>query len=155
MNNLSEKIGENIVMKLLLNVIPQLSPNTTMPQAAKIMYDTDSITNNSKYRWVLAEEFVARKLGDFYTGTNEVLLNKQISLLNSYGFANGTGNATIKLNQAGTFNIQMYDVNGHLILSRNNINQLDLNPSEFDVGMYILQLNHNGKTANLKVFRHN
>jgi hypothetical protein len=155
MNNLSEKIGENIVMKLLLNVIPQLSPNTTMPQAAKIMYDTDSITNNSKYRWVLAEEFVARKLGDFYTGTNEVLLNKQISLLNTYGFANGTGNASIKLNQTGTFNIQMYDVNGHLILSRNNINQLDLNPSEFGAGMYILQLNHNGKTANLKVFRHN
>ncbi len=155
MNNLSEKIGEDVVMQLLLNLIPQLSPNTTMPQAAKIMYDIDSITNNSKYRWVLAEEFVTRKFGDFYTGSNEVLLNKQINLLNTYDFANGTGNASIKINQPGTFNIQVYDVNGHLILSRNNINQLDLNPTDFGVGMYIIHLNYNGERAYMKVLRHN
>jgi hypothetical protein len=155
MNNLIEKIGEDVVIKLLLNLIPQLSPNTTMLQAAKIMYDIDSITNNSKYRWVLAEEFVARKLGDFYTGTNEVLLNKQISLINTYDFSNGTGNASIKTNQTGTFNIQIYDMNGHVILSRNNINQLDLNPKDFGVGMYIIHLNYNGKTAYVKVFRYN
>ncbi len=155
MNNLIEKIGEDIVIKLLLNLIPQLSPNTTMPQAAKIMYDIDSIINNSNYRWVLAEEFVARKLGDFYTGTNEVLFNKQISLLNTYDFSNGIGNASIKINQTGTFNVQMYDVNGHVILSRNNINQLDLNPTDFGVGMYLLYLNYNGKTAYVKVFRYN
>lgn len=153
MNNLSEKIGEDIVIKLLLNVIPQLTPNTTMPQAAKIMYDTDSIINNSTYRWVLAEEFVARKLGDFYTGVNEVMLDKNISIINTLGFANGTSNASIKLNQTGTFNVQMYDVNGRLVLSKNSINQLDLNPHDFGLGMYILHIDYNGQNGYLKVSR--
>jgi len=124
-----------------------------MPQAAKIMYDTDSIINNSNYRWVLAEEFVARKLGDFYTGVHEVMLDKNISVLNTFGFANGTSNASIKLNQTGTFNVQMFDVNGRLILSKNNMNQLDLNPQDFGLGIYILHLNFNGQNGYLKVCR--
>jgi uncharacterized protein YxeA len=153
MNNLIEKMGEDALIKLMLSMIPQLAPNSTMPQAAQLMYDTDSIINNSQNRWLLAEEFVNRKLGDFYTGVKELALNENISIYNTFGFANGTAPASIKPNQNGTFDMQLFDINGKLILSKNNINQLELNPQDFGLGMYVLHLTYNGQIGYLKLSR--
>ena len=153
MNNLSEKMGEDVLIKLLLSIIPQLTPNSTMPQAAQLMYDTDSIINNSQNRWLLAEEFVARKLGDFYTGVKELVLDEKMSIYNTFGFANGTAPTSIKPNQNGTFDVKLFDVNGKLILSKNNINQLNLNPNDFSLGMYVLYITYNGQTGYLKLSR--
>jgi hypothetical protein len=153
MNNLMEKMGEDAVIKLILSIIPQLTPNSTMPQAAQLMYDTDSIINNSQNRWLLAEEFVNRKLGNFYTGVKEFVLDEKMSIYNTFGFANGTAPASVKLNQNGTFDVKLFDINGKLILSKNNINQLELKPQDYGLGMYVLNVTYNGQTDYLKLIR--
>ncbi|MBP9688449.1 MAG: T9SS type A sorting domain-containing protein [Bacteroidia bacterium] len=154
MNNLIEIIGEDEVLKLLFNVIPQLAPNSTMPQAAQLMYDTDSIINNGINRWLLAEEFVARKLGDFYTNTNEYLLENNFIIANTLAFASGTDLASIKLKQTGTFNVQIFDANGRSVLNQNTVDEVRLNPANYNTGIYLAHITYKGKTTYFKLIRY-
>ncbi len=154
MNTLSEKLGEDYTIKLMLSIIPQLAPNSTMPQAAQLMYDADSILNNGLYRWVLAEEFVARNFGDFYTNTKEYLLENNFIIANTLAFANGTDLATIKLKQAGTFNVQIFDANGRSVLNQNKTDLVSLNPANFNTGIYLAHITYKGKTTYFKLIRY-
>ena len=141
MNNLTERLGEDVTLKLILAVIPQFTPYTTMPQAAHLMYDADSILNNGNNRWLLAQEFNNRKFDAFPTGLTDALIaNQNISVINTSAFANGTGSANIKLNEGAIFDAVIYNIAGEQISVFKSTKELTLNPTDFKSGMYIIKL---------------
>lgn len=154
-NNLTERLGEDVTLKLVLAIIPQLTPYSTMPQAAHLMYDADSILNNGNNRWLLAQEFNNRKFDAFPTGLTDALIaNQNISVINTSAFANGTGSASIKLTQFEVFDAVIYNTAGQQISVIKTTKELTLNPADYNSGMYLIKLtNSNGVGSYIKVMK--
>lgn len=154
MNNLTERLGEQVSIDLLLSVIPQLTPSSTMAQAARLMYDADSILNGGLNRWVLAEEFNQRQFGDFPTGLGNIQLDENIAILNTAGFASGSGAATVKLlNTNAPLKVTITNVQGKLIFSEESSEEINIDPALFAPGAYFAQVSYGGRSGHLKLIR--
>jgi hypothetical protein len=154
MNNLAETIGEDVMIKLLLSAIPQFTPNTTMPQAAHLMYNADSIIYNKTHQGYLALEFNARKFDSFPVGLNDVLLDRNFSIRNTFAFASGTDHASITLKQGGLFDIAIYNLNGSMVFSQTVNNTIGLNPADFKAGIYFLKIRYAGREGYYKLVKY-
>lgn len=153
MNSLSEAIGEDALIKLMLSVIPQFTPNTTMPQAARMMYDADSIMNNKVHLVELANEFNARKFGNFPVGLNDIAFDRDFSLLNTLAFAQGTGDANLSTKQGGVFAIEVIDVNGRKINSMEG-SSVVLKTDDYRPGIYFVSITFNGRSGYHKLVKY-
>lgn len=153
MNNLTEAIGEDALIRLMLIVIPQFNPYITMPQAAKLMYDADSILNNKVHLVQLAQEFNARKFGTFPVGLNDITFDKNFSITNTMAFAQGAGDAKIALKQSGVFHVQVSDINGK-ILNEETATELTMKTDDYKSGIYFLQIRYNDLTGYYKLVRY-
>ena len=154
MNNLTEAMGEDALIRLMLSVIPQFNPNTTMPQAARFMYDADSILNNKVHQGILALEFNARKFGTFPVGLNDITFDKNFSITNTLAFAQGTGNATIALKQSGEFGVKVCDINGKILNERNDTGELVLKTDEYKPGIYFVQVSYKDLNGYYKLVKY-
>lgn len=154
MNNISEALGEDKCLKLLLAIIPQLSPSTTLPQAARLMYDADSILNDSKNRWYLAQEFNARKFGSFPTGVNDVVQQSLFNLSNTTAFAQGTGSAVLQFKQVGEMQVTAINMQGEVVKTWVVKENLTLNPDDFSAGVYFIRVNDKSTTSAIKLIKY-
>lgn len=154
MNNLTERLGENASIELLLAIIPQITPNSTMPQAAKLMYDADSILNGGINRWVLAEEFNARKFGSFPSGLGNIELDENILVLNTEGFASGNAPARINLrNTSATLSVLVTDIQGRVVFNAFDSTEVIINPDLFAPGAYFAQVSYGNRSGHLKLIK--
>lgn len=154
MNNITEGLGEDVCIKLLLAIIPELSPATTMPQAARLMYDADSILNNGVNRWFLAKEFNARKFGSFPTGINDVVQQPSFNINNTYAFANGTGNAVLQFNQVHDMQVEVVNMHGEVVKKSVVKNEWVLAPDDFSAGVYFIRVNDKSTTSAIKLIKY-
>lgn len=153
MNNLMEVLGEDVVIRLLLASFPQFTRTTSMPQAARIMYETDSIINNKVNQGYLALEFNYRKFDSFPVGLNDVAFDRHFSITNTLAFAQGSGNAVLSLKQGGSMTVEVCDLNGRIV-ERLSGNQVMFDPAGFAPGIYILNVRSANASGYFKLARY-
>lgn len=152
MLDIAEAIGNDTAAILLFNSIYSMPENCTMPQAAELYMQADSILMNKAFGWKIGPIFNARKLGDFSSGISEqARAFKHLVIQNSAAFAQGSGNAIIDLSFATTYTIT--DMQGRTIQHKQSRGRIELNPADFAPGMYIITLQSEGGQASLKFVR--
>ena len=148
-------IGHDTLMILMLNSIYHFTQTTTMPQAAQVMLDTDSILFGGRHRLIMGYYYNLRHFGTFPQGIQSVAgMPSWIRLINTAGFADGESKAIIQNNSNAAYQLQIIDLTGKTILNQfvNEAN-FSLVPDQFKSGMYILQITQNGNLFTQKLVR--
>ncbi|MFI5221909.1 MAG: T9SS type A sorting domain-containing protein, partial [Bacteroidia bacterium] len=126
--------------------------NITMPQAAILVMQTDSMLHYKMYNWKMGPVFNARKLGNFPTGINDVSNSKEFKIFNTLAFAEGSGDALIELTSPS--NIFIYDLKGRKIREMKNVfGQFKIKNSEFESGFYIITVENDLGKTNSKLIK--
>lgn len=156
LNDVIEEMGEDYVIKLMLATIPSLTPTSTMPEAAMLFYQADSILFGGTSQWKFGKYFNARLLGDFPTGLYEQHSKVSRAVYNSAAFANGSGDATLLFPATGNYKIEVFDLNGRRLLDENiSDDRFILRSDLFGKGLYMVHLSgSNGETEVIKLVRY-
>jgi hypothetical protein len=154
LNNITERIGADACIQLMVAIMPQLTPYTTMPQAAHMIYDADSVLNNGMNRWVLAEEFNRKKFDTFPTGlTDYVINNTFFTVTNTIAFAQGNGDAVLQSNNNQLVKVELFDITGKLISTQEANQIISLTPTGLATGMYVAKVTQGTQTGVVKLVR--
>lgn len=154
LNNVTERIGADKSIKLLVSIMPMLTPYTTMKEAAHLLYDADSILNNGFNRWVLAEEFNLRGFDTFPTGINEfTVTNDFFKVINSAAFAQGNGNLSIKGNTIIPLQVEIFDASGKLVHTFADMQQITISPEKFSSGLFICKVVQGNNIGYIKLLK--
>ncbi len=150
MLDITEQIGMDETAKLMLTSIYSMPYNITMPQAAILFLQADSILNAKKYTWKINPIFNARKLGNFATGINDIRVQQNFKLFNTLDFANGSGDAIIEVTSPS--NITIYNLQGQKVLEQKQIaHQISISPSSFLSGFYFIIIQNEKGTSTAKI----
>jgi Zn-dependent metalloprotease len=148
-----EQIGSDSAAMLMLNTIYSMSANTTMPQAAALYMQADSILFDKYFSWKIGKIFNDRELGNFKTGVAEqAFLQESLKFINTAGFASGEGNAMLELPLDAS--ISVYDLQGKCIKSFfSPKGDVSFDTNEFTSGMYIILVKTLDAQVSLKLIR--
>lgn len=151
--DVEEQIGSDSTVLLMLTSLASYSDNTTMPQAAQLFMQADSVLLNKYFAWKIGPVFNARLLGNFPTGIQEQqLLANQMVLRNTQEFLEGTGNAVLAVPVVA--DVCVYDIQGR-VLQRHSQSKgnLSFNPADFTSGMYIVRVTTPTGQVSLKLLK--
>jgi hypothetical protein len=126
-------IGREKTDSILLQSMYSYSTNMTMPQAAYLFIQADSLLFNGENYPVICNYFLQRGLINSCIQSIEELISEQtnnVVLLNSYSFTHLKENALIKTNDESTYHLNIYDILGRKIIHQENIS-----------GEYIIEYN--------------
>lgn len=153
--DIGSDIGLHTMMTLSLNSIYLMTQSTTMPQAAQLLLDMDSILYGGEHRQTMGKYFNQRKFGTFPESVfTSFPLPKGFSLINTSGFARGESNAIVHLENRDEFRIRVYDMHGKVKVDWISLNSdYALNPEYFSSGMLILSIENQGQVYNQKLIR--
>ncbi|MFA6262218.1 MAG: T9SS type A sorting domain-containing protein [Bacteroidia bacterium] len=153
--DIGSDIGLHTMMTLSLNSIYLMTQGTTMPQAAQLLLDVDSILYGGVHRQTMGKYFNQRKFGTFPESVATMFpLPIGFSLINTSGFARGESNAIVHLENRDEFRIRVYDMHGKVKVDWINLNSdYALNPEYYSSGMFILSIEHQGQVYNQKLIR--
>ncbi|MDA7803334.1 glycine-rich protein [Crocinitomix sp.] len=62
-------------------------------------------------------------------------------------------NDRLVINSSGNFSIQLFSVNGDILLTKSGVNQMEISLSEFSTGIYLLEIEENGEVQTVKVIK--
>jgi len=111
--DIAEAIGNDTAAILMLQSIYSMSETSTMPQAALLFTQADSILFNKRFQSKIGTVFNNRKLGNFRTGlTQNNALHLNIQLRNTAAFAVGAGDIIIEIPNNPTMQVEIIDVQG-------------------------------------------
>lgn len=152
MLDIAVEIGNDTAAILLFSTIYSMPENCTMPQAAELYMQADSILMNKSFGWRIGPIFNARKLGNFPTGISEqARILKHLVIQNSAAFAQGEGNAILDIPFATDYTIT--DIQGRTVQHKQSAGRIELNPADFAPGMYIITLESESGQTSLKFVR--
>lgn len=151
--DISEQIGTDSTAILMLSTIYSMSQNATMPQAAQLFMQTDSILFHKYFGWKIGRIFNDRGMGNFPTGISEQAeLQRSLKLANTAAFATGEGDAVLELPADAL--ITVYDLQGKQIntfaAKKGNVS---FDAHAFTPGMYIIMVQTPNARASLKLIR--
>ncbi|MEO8146373.1 MAG: T9SS type A sorting domain-containing protein, partial [Bacteroidia bacterium] len=155
-------VGKNTTDKIMYESLYSWSNNMTMPDAALLVIQADSLLTGGANFFNLCDRFTARGL---YTGActfaaiNELGdISNPVQLLNTNDFANGTGNLIINLNTTEkNVVVNINDVTGREINSFNysDIDNIEISPAALSKGIYFITINTPDQKITAKVLRVN
>jgi hypothetical protein len=152
MLDIAEAVGNDTAAILMLHSVYSMPENCTMPQAAILYMQADSILFNKSFAWKIGPIFNARKMGHFEVGlTEQARLLKQLTMKNSAGFAQGQGDLTIDLSFPVMYTIT--DIQGRTIAQQKNSTNIRLSPADFAPGMYIITIQSGSGKVSMKFVR--
>lgn len=151
--DIAESVGHDTTLVLLFSSLASYTDQTTMPQAAELFMQADSVLMNKAYGWKIGPIFNARGLGNFPTAVPEVeRLMHRLSIANSAEFAMGTGIAVLELPFDAVVNV--YDIQGRLVENRNvKAGNIQFDPNQYMPGMYVIRISAQGLEAVIKLVR--
>lgn len=151
--DIAELIGHDIAIELLFTSVPSFQNNMTQPQAAKLFLQADSLLFNKMHYQSINKVFFERGYIDamFIENTNSTI---PIQLVNSIGFADGSGNLEIISISNEDFNLQVIDINGRKIFEKSNLQMhAVLNSDDFKSGIYFLKIESGNKNKTQKIVK--
>jgi hypothetical protein len=152
--DIEEQIGSDSTIMLMFASLASYTDNTTMPQAAQLFMQADSVLINKHFGWKIGPVFNARLLGNFPTSINEQLnLTNGLTILNTQSFASGEGNAIVNIPLLA--NVVVYDIQGKKLMEyTKQQGPLVLNPADFTSGIYIVRITAENAQLSLKILKY-
>lgn len=147
--DISESIGADTLIDLMLASISLLTPSSTMPQAAQAIIKSDSLLYNAANVLKLGWFFTQRQFGDFPIGIRNSVhqLERPYQVLQSYGFANGTQPMILQFTSPAEAQIAVYNHAGVLVqVIEAKDGNVELSPDVFKSGVYFMHVTVNGQT---------
>jgi hypothetical protein len=147
--DISESIGVDTLIDLMLASISLLTPSSTMPQAAQAIIKSDSLLYNAAHVLTLGWFFTQRQFGDFPIGirSSAKQIDKPYQLLQSYGFATGNQPMILNFSQAVPAQISIYNHAGVLQQQfQTNEDTTQISPEQFKSGVYFMHITIHGQT---------
>ncbi|MES2558916.1 MAG: T9SS type A sorting domain-containing protein [Bacteroidota bacterium] len=151
--DIAEQIGSDSTIILMLASVASYTDNTTMPQAATLFMQVDSILLNKHFSWKMGTIFNNRLLGNFPTGMDEqTILSQQLRLNNSLAFALGDGDALLNLPLKA--DVVVYDLQGrkHSAVAQCE-GELLIRTKDFVPGLYIVRVYTRSAQVSLKLLK--
>jgi hypothetical protein len=138
-----EIIGREATDRLLIQANMSYATNMTMPQAALLFLQADELLYNSSHFLPIRDKMVARGLLPFDISVPN-LNNENLRLINSVAFFEGNGPLIIQTENGINSPIQIYNLEGKLILEKNSYRgKLELQPCELPKGLYLIKVGNN------------
>ena len=153
-------IGRTTTDQILLQSLYSYAAGMTMVDAALLFIQADSVLNGGANYIQSYNRFVER--GFFIDTTlaiNDPDMNgkKNIQIVNTEGFSNGSGDALIKFYKPTSATIKLMDIRGRIVYNKEvfNITQLPINGNLFSEGVYILNVQTAFEAVHLKLVKAN
>ncbi len=145
MSGIWTDLGNIVTDKLMLESLHFFTNNTTLPEAASYVLQSDTLLFGGIHTNVLCNHFQAKHIFDANckpVGIADIVENNKIQLVNSKGFAENAGDAKINFPTATSGMYTLYDFTGKIIRRANfiHVNHIAISPTNLMSGMYILSL---------------
>jgi hypothetical protein len=137
LNDLSLDIGRDNVTKLLLNSMYFYTNNMSMQTACDLLFVADSILFENANHNAIRNRAVQRGFTPIVGIHENSWFNKNVALINTLAFANGAGNAKI-ISNAEPISITIKNMAGKTLHNYKNVEELSLNPSDFESGILLV-----------------
>lgn len=123
----------------------------TMPDMAEAILLIDSAIFSKQHHKFLVPCFHERKLTNRSVSVKSFGKIQENIFLNSYSFAEGTGNLTIK--KEGNLEISIFSMDGKLMYATEGINLLNISPKLLNSGVYVIFVRNNQEIYTSKIIR--
>ena len=150
---LYDKLGRDKSDSLVFEHLFFQTKNATMPEMAKVMLMIDTLFWGGAHYYDIKECFVQHTILEWGAGVEQIEENTPFRLLNSLGFAHGTGNLSIQSRVTGDITVKVVDNTGRLCFQEIGSNQIDLDPTTFLPGIYHILIQQNDVNLSYKVIR--
>lgn len=159
MSDIWTDLGAVVTDKLMLETLLFLTDQTTLPEAAKYVLQSDTILFNGIHASTICTHFQNRNILDANcepVGIKDVIKFKDVLVKNLLGFANNESDLVLDFQEIFSGNISIYTLSGQCVFNE-NVKQLttyNLQPKHFNKGMYILKLQKNEGIKTFKIIKH-
>lgn len=137
-------IGREKTDSILFQSMYNYSANMTMPQAASLFIQADSLLFNGDNYSIICNYFLQRGLVNACVQSlteTELENSNNIKLLNSYNFTLHKENAIIEIDDMNKYSINIYDVTGRQVSKNENIsNKFIIEYESLPNGMFIIEV---------------
>lgn len=144
MQNIYTDLGRNVTDELMLEALFYFTDSTNLPSAAYYVLQVDDLINGGANKATICKHFRDKNLlsSDCYpTSIANTTKESVFNIKNSQGFSAGTGKLSIDFGKQTTAQIQLFDINGRLLLNQQiNNSNFALSPSLYSTGFYILKI---------------
>lgn len=152
-NDMSVCMGRDTTLKLLFTSLYSYTPNTTMPDAANLFLQADSIIYNKYNTWKIRNIFTQRHILNFPAGIETVEEGNSFNVYNSSGFANNTSELTVELKTKSTLTI--FNIKGQIVKEMKDVcGNYKISPAAFENGLYFMKIEDGQSTHTIKLIRY-
>jgi zinc metalloprotease ZmpB len=148
-----DKLGQATTDTLVLEHLFYQSKNTTMPQMALVLLSIDSMLWNKEHYYEIKDCFVKFSILEWGGVGVEPLDNKEIRVFNTEGFSMGSGSLVIQSSETENIHTSIYNFSGQLVFENTGQGKVDVNPTEFTAGIYILNIQQKDVNLSLKIIK--
>ncbi len=155
MNDLSLDLGREVATKVLFYSIYNYASGMGLQDAADLLVQTDSLFFNKAHFGPIKQRLAERGFAVYLTVPELANFKNSVLLVNSQGFANGTGNLTVLQSASDPLKLSVYSINGTFIKATEWLAQPELIASEFAAGIYIVKVQSQTSSYTEKVIKFN
>lgn len=157
MSGIWTDVGPTITDKLMLEALPFLTNQSTLPEAALYVLQADTVLFNGLHSNTICNRFQSKGIFDANckpVGVFETTKAENWVVNNSLGFAQGRGALSIDFPKNGSWNIDMYSIDGEHIFSQHQSGDtFTISPTPFPTGLYLIRISNNKYQHTFKVTR--
>ncbi|HPI55664.1 MAG TPA: T9SS type A sorting domain-containing protein, partial [Chitinophagaceae bacterium] len=148
MSGICTDLGTTVTDKLMLEALPFLTDQSTLPEAALYVLQADTALFNGIHSNAICNRFQGKAIFDQNckpVGIPSNVQQENLRIYNTLAFAQGQDKLSIVLPHEGLWNIRIYTISGQLIYSeqRQQESTFTLSPAQFQSGVYIVHINNN------------
>ncbi len=154
LNDMAECIGTEKSLKLFFTSAASFQLNMSMPQAAKLVLQSDSILFNKGHYQCINSAIEGKGL-NISSSISKTIPSNEYVLYNTQEFSQNNGDAELVLNNAKIKTIQIYSSNGQLINTLEvNAYNAKFKAEDFKSGLYFVDiLDSQNRTTKFKLIK--
>ncbi|MCC6447518.1 MAG: T9SS type A sorting domain-containing protein [Chitinophagaceae bacterium] len=159
MSNIYTDLGQIVCDKLMLESLYFFTNQTTFPEAALYVLQADTLLFNGQHTNVICNRFAEKNIVDANCKPTSVLptpnYSDEVQVKNTYGFLIKNEKIEIHFPHLSSGFLNIVDMNGVGLFKQYFQNETTLFLSNLNLqrGVYILQIQYNGKLKNVKIVK--
>jgi hypothetical protein len=147
-------IGRDVTDAIMLQAAYSFSENMTMPQAALLFLQADTLLFNGAHFTPIRQRMFDRGLLPWNVGIDEPTNVASAYSVSGTGLF-AAGNGVVSISGPNEFLVTVFDAAGRMVLSSSvNNGQFSVSPDGFRSGIYLFELRSQKGVETLKVVRH-
>lgn len=156
MMQIMDAIGREATDEILIESMYSLASQMTMNDAACLLLQSAQLFNGGQHVYTVSYFLDQRGFSGCGIGINENNTgNNNVRLINSIGFADGSGNAELRFNSEQTGTIVLFDVTGRIIFSESFLgsSEYKISPKNLASGIYLTNVTTQNFSSSYKLMK--